>query len=447
MSVESLNTECEHFQNAASDYLDGALSDHEHEALSDHVGSCRRCGSFIDELKLTVSVLGLLGAEPPTRASQQTALKTFQSFFESVGDRWQVPRSGQPASALWQKLSLSPQNKRLERVTKEKRFQSEELCCLLLSQAEDLVATNPPAALRRSEVAVLIADFLPLERGTSGLKADCWSTLAVGRAAVSDLAGARKALERAEHFFSRSDRAVLSEGRLLVAKSWISSVGGQLVESEAASMKAWRVFEVAGQCRRGVAVLNNLSCTYARAGRYQDAVRVLTEALSVASEREFPDRVLLVIQRNLALLYCEIGEPEQASRLVPDVERLSLAVGGDAPIHLKWLKGTLARVRGEWVEALQAFFEVGDFFRQRGEGIHYVESSLDALRVYLAMDDWIRVRHLAGRTSRECRAMTEDPEILAALAVLEVEVARQTLRESQIWALRRRISNELRRTA
>jgi hypothetical protein len=148
-----------------------------------------------------------------------------------------------------------------------------------------------------------------------------------------------------------------------------------------------------------------------------------------------PPRQLLAAQMNLSLVYCEVGRPLEVVRLLPGMTILARDVGGDAPTHLQWLRGTVARVQGEWDTALRIFFEVRSHFEHRRECLHYLESSLDVLRVYSATENWAPITELAIETSRVCRSMTQEPEILSVLAMLEQSALGRTLSELQIVTL------------
>lgn len=447
MNTESVAPECQRIRDVTSDYLDGVLPHESAGSTVRHLDECLSCARFLDELRTTVGFLEQLCIEAPLPSSEQKALRAFQECSQRVESGGGTGEEEERARSLWRGLSPWSQEERLRRVAADKRLRSEELCGFLRRQAQEMVDSNPRAAVRRAEVSTFIADLLPPKKATWSLNADCWSTLAMVKATASDVAGAGEALKRAEECFARGDRNPLSKGRLLAARSWMSFTLGRLAESEVAALDACRVFEDLGDRTRAVAVLNNLSGTYASGGQYSEAVRVLTEALTLLNDRDDPARLLLAVQKNLALVYCEMGWPEQANSLLPVVERLARDVGGESVVHLKWLKGTIARVQGDWQAALQVFSEVGEHFRQRGEYTHFVESSLDTLRTLLAMGEWAAAIQLTADTSRMCRELTQDAGIIGALQLLEKAAVKKSLDEIQIKAVRALIGCCVRRTS
>ena len=211
---------------------------------------------------------------------------------------------------------------------------------------------------------------------------------------------------------------------------------GQLAEAEDLALRAGQIFEDLGDRPRTISARVTLGTIYARKGQALAGIRVLLEAMTSIDEARDPPRFLLAAQHNLALLYCELGQPQEVLGLLPSLQSLAREVGGDAPVHYRWLEGTVARVQGRWESALKVFFEVRAHFHQRGEFIHYLESSLDALCTYLAMGDWPAVCVLVADSSAECHKLTQDPNVLRTLERLESEAASRSLTEVKIQAAR-----------
>jgi anti-sigma factor RsiW len=55
---------CDEFVELANDYLDGTLEVTAVQRIADHLG-CPGCAAYLEQLRRTVELLGLLGARPP----------------------------------------------------------------------------------------------------------------------------------------------------------------------------------------------------------------------------------------------------------------------------------------------------------------------------------------------------------------------------------------------
>jgi anti-sigma factor RsiW len=85
--AQSSELTCKEFVEVVSDYLDGDLSPDERGRIDAHLATCRGCRAYLQQMRLTVRLIGTLRDEPGEPVSDETK-ERLQSLYRA----W---RSGQ----------------------------------------------------------------------------------------------------------------------------------------------------------------------------------------------------------------------------------------------------------------------------------------------------------------------------------------------------------------
>jgi anti-sigma factor RsiW len=73
--VEQLS--CQELVELVTDYLEGALSEEERLRFDDHIGRCDGCTVYLEQMRVTVSLLGHL---PPPALSPEAEAELLEAF-------------------------------------------------------------------------------------------------------------------------------------------------------------------------------------------------------------------------------------------------------------------------------------------------------------------------------------------------------------------------------
>jgi anti-sigma factor RsiW len=71
---------CQELVELVTDYLEGALSTRDRERFEGHIAQCRHCTAYLDQMRITIRVLGRLPAETLSPAVRAELLETFRGW-------------------------------------------------------------------------------------------------------------------------------------------------------------------------------------------------------------------------------------------------------------------------------------------------------------------------------------------------------------------------------
>ncbi len=71
---------CQDFVELVTDYLDGALDEETAIRFEQHMAVCPGCGTYLDQMKTTASLLGEIPVETLSDQMQATLLAAFRDF-------------------------------------------------------------------------------------------------------------------------------------------------------------------------------------------------------------------------------------------------------------------------------------------------------------------------------------------------------------------------------
>lgn len=70
---------CSELVELVTEYLEGALSSEDRERFDAHLGECGACSEYLDQMRLTVRLMGRLGADSEVDPEIRSRLiKTFR---------------------------------------------------------------------------------------------------------------------------------------------------------------------------------------------------------------------------------------------------------------------------------------------------------------------------------------------------------------------------------
>jgi len=71
---------CQELVELITEYLDGTLPDSERSRFDAHVRTCSGCEAYIDQMRMTIRLLGKLSEESISAEAQRDLLATFRTW-------------------------------------------------------------------------------------------------------------------------------------------------------------------------------------------------------------------------------------------------------------------------------------------------------------------------------------------------------------------------------
>lgn len=415
MTEETKPITCEEFEARVSEYLDGALSKREGSLFNYHRDGCAQCQELTRELLLTTEALALLKEAMPKPSTEMKALSAFLDLYPEPP----LPaglKDWTPSKLLWLRFGGREGTLRIEELIKSTtEVERENLAAWMVGRAEVVFGGSIRAAERLAQEALLLAESSNRQTSKAFL-ALSWAALGASRAHLNPQAAAL-ASRRARELIAGEELDSRTEARILVMEALRLSVTGEMEAAEVALRRAQQLFSDLGDRRRSLGVLINLAANSMRAGRISKAVRLFENVVSLL-DHDDPPRLHVTVLTNLAVAYCESGSPERAIELVEKLDLIVDQVGADWPVHLTWLKGTVARSLGDRDGAMRYFQVVLEDRRLRGEVVSVLEVHLDILRT-LALE--FEVEQCLDRVNdleRDALTLGMPGRLLSSIAVL-----------------------------
>jgi transcriptional regulator with XRE-family HTH domain len=266
----------------------------------------------------------------------------------------------------------------------------------LANESMKMIPRNRERAAELAEAARVVAELAPIEeRFRSLLEGFVW-------AHIGNVHRAGGELKAADAGFARS------------ASSWAAGTGGD----PHGFLDAGRVWGMEASLRM-------------HQGRFPEALRLVHQALAVATPKERPYLLLthakvleemeryeealrvlrdtatqipphLVFSHRFKLLVnlCNLNRHEEAESLMPELLDVGLAVASRSDqVRLRWLQGRIAAGRGRAAEALDHLWSVRAEFLTRGNAYDTALVSLELARIYLEQGKTGAVKSLAAESA------------------------------------------------
>ena len=299
------------------------------------------------------------------------------------------------APELWRELQAFPPEMQRGLVEETDRFLSWGLCELLCRESRELAPVEPEEALRRAEMALWIADRLPVEKPFEEtwlweLRALAWAHLGNARRVLGELRSADEAFVQAKMLWDRGAEEIgdpLGFGPVILHLEASLRRGqrrfeealfllDQVVAADRHGEEGMRDLHLAGRA------LVNKSYTLNQMEEPARAIEVLKEAVPLVDPSR-DSRLFLRVRHNLLDTLSKSGRIQEAAALLPEVEVLSQEVGSTLDrVRLRWAEGRIAAGLGEPERAETILREVRREFMEREVGYDAALASLELAELY-----------------------------------------------------------------
>lgn len=332
-------------------------------------------------------------------------------------------REKEEAPALVAELaSLTPERQVLV-ARNSARFQTRAVCELLCEEAADNCSSNSELAVHQAGLATLLAAAMPGEPYGKGVandvRARAASVLGHAQRTCSRLFEAEEAFQQAEELLDLGSSDPATLGRVWYFKAFLRHDQRRFEEAIELFQRAGREFAAAADDHLVASTRVDLASTLREIGDLAGAVRNVREGLAQLDLERSP-RMGLVAKHNLTLFLQELGQTEEATRLIGELLPLHARLGGAVDkVRLRWLEGKIAHLQGKIDRAQEAFEEVREEFIARSIPYDVALVSLDLAAVHLSRERFAEVLQLAGEMLTVFRALEIDREAIAAVLFLE----------------------------
>jgi anti-sigma factor RsiW len=79
------NITCRQLVELVTDYLEGALPSEARRRVDAHLGCCEHCGAYLEQMRMTLEVVGHLGPEDLDPRVEQALLGAFREWKDEGG--------------------------------------------------------------------------------------------------------------------------------------------------------------------------------------------------------------------------------------------------------------------------------------------------------------------------------------------------------------------------
>lgn len=348
----------------------------------------------------------------------------YADSFERVRDRARseerrLAADRNDAPRLLEILLEQPAARQLLLIRNSRRFRSWALCELIQERARVEGFQEPERAVQLAELALAVGKRVDsAEHGTrlvSDLQARCWAVLANARRIVSDLAASERAFRIAESLLREGTGDPLEEARVLAMKAVLRSDQRRFEETLSLLDRTIEIYRRTGQRRSLGQTLIRKGTALGEAGEPEAAIRYLREGADLIDPVE-DRRWTLVAKHNLILYLSDLGEVDEALRLLNETRPLYAEMGETMSLlRLRWLEGRLAQARSDLEEAESAYQEVQDAFIARSMGLDAALATLDLATVYLASGRTAELKQVAAEMIPIFESLDVHREAVAAM--------------------------------
>jgi tetratricopeptide (TPR) repeat protein len=388
-------------------FLHGTLSEEDFKAVLCHVLGCQPCAR------------GLLPAPVPEAAYDEPISRVFAALVEeeerrdrerSEAERWltEFLRGGRSFAEL--------------SAVERERLRTWNLCEVLMEKSWALRQDDPKGMIELAELAVAVAEKLPLARYGELLlgehQACTWGELTNALRVAEDLDRADEALEVA---FERLPKA--SESDLLLAR--LDDVAASLRADERRFGEAFGFLRMAyylymRQGRRHDAgrMLIQLGLYSGYDNDPEEGIRRLGDGLQMI-DRDREPRLVFSALHNILMFTVEMEDYRWARQLLFRMRPLYGHYAGRLDqLKLRDIEGRIASGLGEFGRAEDAFSQVRAGFEAEGLFYYAAIAGLDLAAVWYRQGKTPQIQQLVTELVTEFRRVGVEREALAALLML-----------------------------
>lgn len=351
--------------------------------------------------------------------SYTSAFQRVKERIEAVGPR--VSQETRSADLRLEELLALPQHERLEAVRRAPAaYRGPALVVLLLTASREHFRGKPQKARQFAELARAVL----LHTETSTLTTELYAqALAYAGNAIRVAGDPRAAVERFEHcrFLLRTvgggDRLVRAEVDALEA-----SLCHALRRQEGAQAllhRAVTTYLMLDNLSEAARALLKLAAVHFEAGNPSESLRVLDRIADLVDAESEP-QIHLYGQHARAICLCEMGDPQEAARIL-EASRGLYARHGDplSLLRVAWVEGKIARGLGQLEEAEFHLLTARHGFQKEGIAYDAALVSLELAELYLEQRRTGEVKELAEEMVQEFLRQDVSREATAALMLFQ----------------------------
>lgn len=421
-------------------FLHGDLPDWETQAVVGHLlTDCPACQSVTGESWAEL-IDGLKAArtdfqdESPRESSAQADSPYRKALVQATSrareEARSVERNRAFAKQLFKELLQHPPRRRLTLVRNSRRFQTPELCEILIEEGFDRRFTDVQVGVELSELAVVIGRQLDDQAAgpeeTKDLLGRAWAYHGNALRVASELRRADTAFQEASRCFEEGrrddlDRALWNRFTALLLRARRDFSGARARQEHAI-----RLYLRQGETRIAAQVMSDQGLGLLYEGKPESAIVRLEQALALAIPLA-DEREVAAVRHNLAFCLTEIGEHERALQQISGI-RSAVEGTGDALslVRLRWLEGRIFVAMDRDEQAEEALLEVRGAFEEEAIAYDVALVCLDLAMVYARQGRTSEVRQLAQGMLPIFESRDVHREAIAALVLFREAALAET---------------------
>lgn len=282
------------------------------------------------------------------------------------------------------------------------RYQTLPVVSACLGEARRLWQDDPREALRWTDVALGILDTLGEERYppplVAGFRARAWAYRGNALRNQSAFEEAAEDFGKAWVWFWKGTRIPVEWARLAALEASLHRDQRRFREAHGLLQDAIAIYRREGDRREEGRLLVARAFVLGEEGCPEKAVEVLEDALGRFRRDELGDFIYAAALQNLANCLVEIGRPEDARPLLPNIRRLT-EQGGDRLLLLRldWLEAVVRHATEDREGAAELYLRVQEGFVEMGIAYDAALVSLELATLYLETGRTAEVRELASQ--------------------------------------------------
>ncbi|HVT15747.1 MAG TPA: tetratricopeptide repeat protein [Thermoanaerobaculia bacterium] len=297
---------------------------------------------------------------------------------------------------------------------------------MLIERSWQVCISDPQQGEERARLALELSEHLDTSRYKldliEDLRARAWSYIGNARRLRADLQGAEETFETAYQHLKRGTREPLERAMFLDLKASLRRAQRRFDDAFRLLQRTISVFLEQGDQHRAGRSLVNLSAAYTHAGRPEECIPILYQAIGLIDPEQEP-RLLIGAWHNLILTLAELGRYMEAQGLYRKAHRLYTEFPDSRlQVRRKWVKAKIARGLGQHDTAESLFLEArGGFI---AEGIPYEAAivSLELATLYAEQGRTAELKRLAEEIVPFFASRHIHREAIAALVFLKQAV-------------------------
>jgi len=421
-------------------FLQGQLPRVEVRDVVGHLLSdCPTCQKVTSE-SWTQLLDGLKAAriDPSETAALKSQVETDSPYREAldkavghaVSEARTLDRNRAATERLVEELLEHPHKRRLTLIRNSRRFQTPELCELLIDKGYDQRFSDVTLGVELTDLAIAVGQQLDDEVYGPGEARDlvgrAWAYHGNAQRVASDLRQADKAFQEASRCFAEGLKGDLDKALLCRFTALLLRARREFEEAHSLQNQAIELYLRQGETLRGAYVMADQALGVLYGGEPERAIPRFEQAFELFLELG-EERGIASVQHNLALCLTEMGQNEKALEMVAEVRPLLQSFGDFVSlIRLRWLEGKILHALGRDWPAEEALVEARDAFIEELIGYDAALVCLDLATVYAGLGRTAEMRELAERMLPIFQSRDVHREAMAALILFREAAQAET---------------------